>query len=200
MSAVILPFERSAPASGSAPRSLLAEAAEVCRRAAAGDLEARVVDIHDAPPEVEVMCHELNHLLDQTDAFIREAAASLDHVAHDKFHRRLLERGLLGSFRRDANIINDATAAMGERSKELSALKAHQRKLADELEGKVQSMAQVLAGAATELVASAQELTRTMPTMLPAAVFMPSIMRSASVTPATALSAMRREPFACSTI
>ena len=161
MNALILPFERSAPESGSAPRSLLAEAAEVCRRAAAGDLEARVVDIHDAPPEVELMCHELNHLLDQTDAFIREAAASLDHVAHDKFHRRLLERGLLGSFRRDANIINGATAAMGERSRELAALKAHQRKLADELEGKVQSMAQVLAGAATELVASAQELTRT---------------------------------------
>jgi len=161
MNAVILPFERPLHAAGDAPRSLLLEAAEVCRRAAAGDLEARVVDIHDAEPEVVTMCHELNHLLDQTDAFIREAAASLDHVAHDKFHRRLLERGLLGSFRRDASIINGATTAMGERSKELAALKEHQRKLADDLEAKVHTMAQVVAGAATELVASAQELRRT---------------------------------------
>ncbi len=162
MNAVVLPFQKPSSSTGAepAPRSLIDEAAEVCRRAATGDLEARVIGIQGATPEIEAFCRELNHLLDQTDAFVREASASLDQVEHDRFHRRVVERGLHGSFRRGARIINGATARMGERSRECADLKAQRHKLADDLERNVQGVAQLLAGAATELVASAQELTR----------------------------------------
>ncbi len=163
MDAVASSFHKTSapviPEDEDARRPLLEEAAEVCRRAARGDLEARVIDIRDAPPEVLALCHELNHLLDQTDAFVREASASLDQVAHDRFHRRVLERGLHGAFRRGAKIINGATARMGERSQECADLKQERLRLADELEHNVQTVSQLLAGAATELVASAQELT-----------------------------------------
>ncbi|MFO0587283.1 MAG: methyl-accepting chemotaxis protein [Polyangiaceae bacterium] len=139
---------------------LLKQATEVCRRAAAGDMEARVLGLQDAPPEAAAFARELNHLLDQTDAFVRESTASLDQVAKDRFHRRVLERGLHGSFRRGAQIINGATMRMGDRAKELAALKDERIRLAGEFERSIANVAQILAGAATELVASATELSR----------------------------------------
>ena len=162
MSAIVLPFGKSPEKSAStAPqRSLLNEAIEVCRRAAQGNLEARVVDLRGAPPDILELCHALNHLLDQTDAYVRESHASLAQVAKHRFFRRVLTRGLHGSFRRGAEIINQATQEMGARAKELSELKAAQIKLADEFERNVQTLAQVVVGAATELHASAGELTR----------------------------------------
>jgi len=45
-----------------------------------------------APEDVARMALAVNSLLDRTDAFVREAGASLDHASHGKFFRRVLER------------------------------------------------------------------------------------------------------------
>jgi hypothetical protein len=103
------------------------EAVRVCKAAAAGDMEARVLHIHGTPP-VEDLLHSINHLLDMTDAFMREATASLTYAGKGKFFRRVLPNGMLGSFGRAASCINDATKGMDIKTRELAS--AEQKRLA----------------------------------------------------------------------
>lgn len=114
----------------SADRNWVAEAADVCRRAAHGDLEARVLNIDDerhANPDMPELLHAINHLLDMTDAFVREATASLEFAGDGKFFRRVLLAGMLGSFARAAKSINAATTQMAEEKKALDT--AHEQRL-----------------------------------------------------------------------
>jgi len=88
------------------------EATRVCTSAAKGDLEARILNI-DESSEFAPMLHAINHMLDMTDAFVREAAASLSFASEGKYFRRVLPEGLLGTFGQAGEIINNATVQMG---------------------------------------------------------------------------------------
>jgi methyl-accepting chemotaxis protein len=85
--------------------------AAVCRETAEGDLEHRVLGIRRDGPLGD-LARAINHLLDLTDAFVREARASLQHASDEKYWRRVLERGLLGNYRIAARLINSATDQM----------------------------------------------------------------------------------------
>jgi methyl-accepting chemotaxis protein len=135
----------------------LVAAIDVCLRAARGDLEARL-DYPDDSPALARLHGAINALLDTTDAFVRESAASLDHVSRDSFDRRVLERGLQGSFRRGAEIINAATRTMGERSRDLAQLGERQVGLAAQLERTIGTLALHVASAAHQLEASVGSL------------------------------------------
>jgi methyl-accepting chemotaxis protein len=87
------------------------EATRVCRAAASGDLEARLIRV-DADPEMAELLRAVNHLLDVTDSMMREATASMEFAARGRFFRRVLPNGMLGSFRRAAESINKATGEM----------------------------------------------------------------------------------------
>ena len=140
-----------------AARAALRTAAAVCRAAAAGDLEQRL-DPPEDDPDVAELYGAVNATLDTVDAFVREAAASLDHVSRNQFARRVLERGMKGSFRRGAVVINAATKAMGARSEALTAMRAAQSELAAQLDNTVGSLTMHVAAAAQELEASAATL------------------------------------------
>jgi methyl-accepting chemotaxis protein len=135
----------------------LVAAIDVCIRASHGDLEARL-DYPEDSPVLARLHGSINALLDATDAFVRESAASLDHVSRDSFDRRVLERGLQGSFRRGAVIINAATKTMGQRSKDLAALGERQVALAEQLDQTIGGLALHVASAAHELEASVGSL------------------------------------------
>ncbi len=107
-------------------------ASEVFRRAAEGDLESRVLRI-DAPGELGEMLHAANHLLDMTDAFLREATASLDAASRDQFYRRVRPEGLRGGFRRAAGEINAATQQMAAKTAALREAETERARLAEEL-------------------------------------------------------------------
>ncbi len=85
--------------------------ADVCRAAASGDLEPRVLGVRSQDAVGEV-AHSINHLLDLTDAFVRESTASLSAASDGRFYRRFLERGMLGSFQAGARAINGAAGEM----------------------------------------------------------------------------------------
>ena len=136
-----------------APAGLdLGPVVEVLRRAAAGDLEARVVEPGEGP--LGELGNVLNHLLDLNDAFVRESGAALDAAAQGRFHRTLIERGLPGAYREGARRINAARDLMreaAERSDQESAMRA-------EIVGQAVEVSQHVAAASTELGASAQSL------------------------------------------
>ena len=132
----------------------------VCGAAAEGDLEPRVADLGDDPALIAVR-RGLNHMLDLTDAFVREASASLEHASGGRFFRRFLVRGMHGSFRAAATVINDATDTMRAADARLREAESEQLRLADEFESAVLSVAQHVAAASTELEASSRSLANT---------------------------------------
>jgi methyl-accepting chemotaxis protein len=122
----------TAPTSDTSRRWII-EATRVCEAAARGDLEHRLLRIDEsADPELARMLHAINQLLDLTDAFVREAAASLDAAGHKRFHRKVIPTGLLGSFARAARLINQTSAKMEKESTELRAAENERRALRDE--------------------------------------------------------------------
>lgn len=104
------------------------EATRVCTQAARGDLEARVLHIDDGS-HLAPMLHAINHLLDMTDAFVREASATLAFAGEGKHFRRVLPEGLQGSFGQAAHLINAANARMGDEAARLNAAETERSEL-----------------------------------------------------------------------
>jgi methyl-accepting chemotaxis protein len=139
-------------------RAAFAVLADVTKRVAKGDLEVRVPALEGGEQFVAVR-NSVNGLLDLTDAFVREAAGSLQAASEGRFHRALLTNGMLGSFRGGAESVNRARNAMSHSQALLKLVETNRAQLADEFEGAVLSASEQVAGASTELSATASYLT-----------------------------------------
>jgi methyl-accepting chemotaxis protein len=125
---------------------------DIARAAARGNLEPRLVGIREGG-ELGELSNSTNTLIDASDAFVREAAAAMDHARQGKFYRKVLERGMLGSFRRAARIINAANEAMQEKL-------VDNRKLAVGFQGEVSAVVQAVANSAVELRTNAESMVK----------------------------------------
>jgi methyl-accepting chemotaxis protein len=140
------PTAYEAPVEEMQSLDLLRRATDVCAAASRGDLEARLLNVNPSDPAGE-LARSINHLLDMTDAFVREATASLQHAASGKFFRRVLLNGMLGTFRTAADSINKATSLMDEKTGDLA--KAEKRRL--ELEHEIRATLDRVKGLETTL-------------------------------------------------
>jgi methyl-accepting chemotaxis protein len=132
-------------------RAAFAAIGDTCRRVAAGDLEARVPTPAVEMPEIITVRNALNHLIDVTDAFVREASASLTAASAGRYHRQFLVRGMPGAFRRGALTINTARDSMASAAARLVDEEARRNRTADT----VFEVSTQVAAASTELSASA---------------------------------------------
>ena len=130
----------------------LRDATDVCKRAAEGDLEARILRIDDADGCAELL-RSINHLLDMTDNFVRETTATLDHASGEKFYRRVVLTGMQGTFQNAARSINTATSRMADRTAKLRDAEARRGELADEFTTASQAVGKL--SQATERIALA---------------------------------------------
>ncbi|WP_127497515.1 methyl-accepting chemotaxis protein [Actinoplanes solisilvae] len=136
---------------------VLAAITDVCRRASAGDLEARLPSIGESAEAVATRI-ALNNLLDISDAFVREAGAASAAAAEGRFHRRILTRGLSGAFRSSAEQISASIVAMSRTAERVAEAARARVALADELESAVLTVSEQVATAATEMGASTGSL------------------------------------------
>jgi methyl-accepting chemotaxis protein len=90
-------------------------------------------------------------MIDGCDAFVREAAAAMDAVHHNKFYRRILPGGLHGALLNGANTINDATMSIESRIRQFE-------QQTSELEGSVGSIVSALNNGAAEMSGTAGNL------------------------------------------
>jgi len=120
----------------------IGRAADVCEAAARGDLEARLLRIREEGDAGRLM-RSINHLLDLTDAFVREATATLGHASHGKFFRRVLKTGMLGTFGNASESINAATEHMGQEHDKLRAAEEDRARLSTEFEKAIASVTQL---------------------------------------------------------
>lgn len=113
-------------------RKWIDEATRVCSAASKGDLEARVLNINESS-DFAPMLHAINHMLDMTDAFVREAGASLSFASQGKYFRRVLPHGFRGSFKQTARTINEATEQMDADASELRQAQEERNELIDDI-------------------------------------------------------------------
>jgi methyl-accepting chemotaxis protein len=124
------------------------EVADVCVQAFKGDLEARTLGARDGG-EIGRIQKSVNDMLDIVDAYVRESAASMEYVSRGKTFRKVLTRGLPGSFRNGAIVINAGTDSMDRRVRELAGL-------AETFGNSMGNVAQALAEAASALKTDAE--------------------------------------------
>jgi len=125
-------LEYTSPIQTTLESKWIREATEVCMRAAKGDLEARLLMI-DESSELGPMLHAINHMLDMTDAFVREAGASLSFASDGKYFRRVLPHGFVGSFKQTARTINEATEQMDDDAAHLRQAQSERDELIDDI-------------------------------------------------------------------
>ena len=141
-------------------REVMQRAIRVANAAAEGDLEQRIA-FDDLDGECMTLAIALNRMLDITDAFVRESRAALSHASQGAFWRRVMLRGLPGTFRAAATQINVATDQMKSSADALKDAEQRRLKLADDFERQIQGIVATVASSATEMQATAAALTHT---------------------------------------
>lgn len=138
-------------------KTWVAKVSAACEQVARGDLEVRILGCED-DGDIGKLVGGINRLLDITDAFVREAKATLDSASHGRFFRRVLLRGLPGTFRSAAILINAATQKMEGQAIELERARKERIEVADHFEQTIDGVVAIVASSATELQATASTL------------------------------------------
>ena len=148
--------EAPALAGNNAADAWIEHARRVCLAGADGNLEARIthVDSLSDDERVRALMHSINHLMDMTDAFVREATASLQFASEGKYFRRVLEAGLLGSFRQAARMLNASTSHGKNRDTRKTEVQTERRRA---LEGDFAEIREVVG----DLVKATDEIAKT---------------------------------------
>jgi len=81
------------------------EVAAVLNKAHYGDLESRITNITDKG-EFYDLAWRTNDFLDQLETFMREIRAGVDEASRDRFHRKVITKGLSGSFGYNGKLVN----------------------------------------------------------------------------------------------
>ncbi|MBL8211351.1 MAG: hypothetical protein JNK87_11595 [Bryobacterales bacterium] len=140
-------------------REWIAKIAAACASIAEGDLEVRLIKAPDHEA-LRRAVNSINHMLDQTDAFVREARVSLDAASRGRFHRRFVLRGMLGSFRAGAERINNASSQIARQSQALKDAEERRLKTAEQLETTVRGISSSLHERADGIRQTAQVLVQ----------------------------------------
>ena len=138
-------------------RQWMEQCTEVCKAGAEGNLELRLLHAEQCG-EFAPLMHSINHLLDMTDAFMRESFAALEHAGQGKFYRRVLLRGMLGSFRETSKLINQATEEMAQNAGRLRESEQRRLAIADQFESRVQKVVSAFSASADQVKHTAAQL------------------------------------------
>ncbi len=133
----------------------IAEVARVAAGAARGDLDVRIASERQ-PGVIGTAQKSVDDMLDIVDAFVREASASMDYASRGKYFRKIMVRGMPGSFRRAAATINRGTDSLGSRVVEVGSMAQTFGSHLDEIAGNLVNAAANLETDATKMAASAE--------------------------------------------
>lgn len=152
-------------------REWIRRVADVCEEAAKGNLEMRLLNAPPGGGDLSRLVSSINHLLDITDAFVREAAACLAAAAEGRFYRRIILRGMPGCFEQSSKLANSASMAMEAQAKDLAELGQRRSAVASELKTVIASVANSAADVRlnADAIASGARITNQVSTEVAAA-------------------------------
>ncbi|MBT3767212.1 MAG: methyl-accepting chemotaxis protein [Rhodospirillaceae bacterium] len=138
---------------GSENKAAISKALKVCEAVAEGDFEARILDITETGEAAQLL-NAINRLIDKTDAYVRESTACLDYVSRNKYYRRIVEKGMSGSFLTAGRAINTATQASQDRVESFTDL-------AGSFEMNMANLVDTMTSTKSDLQSSAKTMTST---------------------------------------
>jgi methyl-accepting chemotaxis protein len=136
--------------------------AAAARDLANGELETRIQaspGMHECPI-IEQTRNHINHYLDMSDGFVREAAAVLLSAVDGKFERRFLETGLRGELSRQAKNIDQVRAHLEENAQSLAEVEATRTGLVEGFEREVLGMSTRVGESARTLAENVETLRK----------------------------------------
>jgi len=95
-------------------RRTVRHVSEISRQLGNGDFDVRTNESLDHGDMLQMMT-DVNYFADHSDAFIREAVASTQAIAANKYYRRIMLQGMHGSFKANAGYVNDAVQRIQDR-------------------------------------------------------------------------------------
>ena len=131
-------------------KTAVRKAADVCEAVAAGDFEARILNITEGG-DAGRMLHAINRLIDRSDAYMRESKAALEYVSQNKYFRRISEEGMVGAFGEASQTFNIAMDSMHQRTNQFGEIIVR-------FEGSMQDIVDTVSVSADNLAASAEQL------------------------------------------
>lgn len=129
--------------------------AQLCERAARGDLEARLIGYLEHPT-YGALAKAINHLLDVSDAYVRESSAAMNECSHGNYDRPILTPGMCGAYRNAAVIINRAAQKMQSDAEQIAQMQNERQQTVKALTENTSS----IAAACEELSATTSEISR----------------------------------------
>jgi methyl-accepting chemotaxis protein len=141
-------------------RTWIARTTDVCAAAAKGELEERLLELPE-DPELARMCVSVNDALDVIDAFVRESRVALECAGREKFYRRLVLRGLAGSYLQAARTINSANDELARKTGALKQAQANRKVLAGEFEGFIGDVVTSVGTSAARLNSTSNDVAET---------------------------------------
>jgi len=124
----------------------ISSALGVCRQIQAGNFEARIINIR-ATGELGELLWAINDVIDRSDAFLRESAAAMDHVARNLYYRRITETSMVGGFLASSQRINAAADSMARKVFETQRLA-----------GRIKDVVGTVSSSATQLEVTARSM------------------------------------------
>ncbi|GHB43224.1 chemotaxis protein [Pseudovibrio japonicus] len=131
-------------------RAVLKHVTDTAVSQARGNLEARTLVGLDKG-ELKDLLANVNYATDKMDSFMREMVASTHALSTNKYYRRIVTRGLQGSFLVYASQVNSATAKVQECISEFSGQ-------TDAFERLTKTATQTLSGAGENMSGNAQQM------------------------------------------
>lgn len=119
-------------------------------RLAKGDFSARILNIQERGDVGEFFYH-INDVTDVMDAFVRESTECMQAVNENKYYRKILPNGLLGSLLQGSQTINKALLNVGQKMSDFTRV-AH-------------DVDQSLTSVASEITETIETLTQTTDSM-----------------------------------
>jgi len=86
-----------------------------------GDFEVRVSDIR-GNSDLDQLLYLVNDIVDQSDAYLREAAACTEHVSQNKYWRKIEMDGMLGDYKTASEKVNEAVEVMSDKVTSFSGI------------------------------------------------------------------------------
>jgi methyl-accepting chemotaxis protein len=125
-------------------------ASELCAKAEQGNFEVRLTRIAEGG-DLKALTQNINGLMDRSEAYVRESAASLSYVSQNKYFRKIDTRGMLGMFRTSADMNNQAVSAIATKVGAFYRVTNH-------FEGAMETISVSIGNAAQQLQSNAKQM------------------------------------------
>lgn len=137
-------------------RRFVAQVQQCCDAWRRGQYEVRITPIIEQG-SLRTLAEGLNGIIDSADAYVRESAATLQAVQERRYYRRIVEKGMQGTFLQAARMMNTTVKTIAERMQNFGKVAARFDRFSKEMVNDIIASSNQLKGSAAALSSVAEQ-------------------------------------------